>query len=179
MEQSGSKVIADYMHQELVRLHGERYGLLGQEERQRLFGAGIEFNKRFPVKLLAHGVDSTRFQTLTKIFLDGRLRHQLWRENYGELGVPYNGIVGHWDFGQGLFVAGADKLAMNIDKATGRSYNVPLEDIDAIVFPTEVAEVVRHTFPSREGLVKGYTEYAAELESLSMIFDLDHRKKRN
>lgn len=176
-EHNGSKVIADYMHQELVRLHGPQYGLLGSEERQRLFTAGVEFNKRFPVKLLAHGADSTGLQTVAKVFLDGKLKHYAGHENYGNLGLGYNGMLGHWDFGVGLFVGCADKISANRMRFTG-IYSVPLDDIEAVVFPTEVANVVRHTFPSRDKLVKGYAQYAADLETQNMIFDIDQRRKR-
>lgn len=177
VDPNGSKLVADYIHQELVRLHGPRYSLLGQEERERLFKAGVEYNNRFPVKLIAHGVDSIGFQTLAKIFFDGKLKHYTQQENYGALGVPYTGMTGHWDNGLGLFVATRDKVVANKDIARGSIYSVPLEDVEAVVFPTEVAEVVRHTFPSRAQLVKGYTEYANDLEIQNMIFDLDHKRK--
>ncbi len=175
---NGSKEIAEYMHQELVRLHGPQYGLLGEDERNRLFQIGLEFNKRFGVKLLAHGVDSTSLQNVAQIFLDGKLRHYLYQENYGELGVPYRGVVGHWDFGKGLFVARRDKILANRERATGADYSVPLEDIEAVVFPTEVANMVKQTFPSKERIVKGYAEYARQLETQNMIFDIDQRRKR-
>ncbi|MBM3231855.1 hypothetical protein FJZ21_00555 [Candidatus Pacearchaeota archaeon] len=127
---------------------------------------------------MAHGVESTGFQTVAKIFIDGKLRHYKYQENYGELGIEYNGAVGHWDFGRGLFVVRRDKLSSSRNEARGEIYRVSLEDVEAAVFPTEVAEVVRYTFPSREKIVKGYGEYADELESLNQIFDIDKRRRK-
>lgn len=174
-----ARIIANYIEQELVRLHGPRHGLLGHDERGRLFKAGREFNKRFSVKLMAHGVDSSDFYPTVAIFSQGRLIHSSWQENYGEFGSPYTGLTGHWDFGKGLFVVSQNKLLENRSNPTGQTtYSIPLEDIDAVLFPDEVAEVIRHTFPSKDGIIRGYTSYAQKIENVNTIFDIQKRRNK-
>lgn len=175
----GLEAIASYIDQELVRLHGPNYGLLGLAEKKRLFEAGIEFNKRFDLKLLAHGVDAKSFYQAASIFSEGKLRHSSQQENYGWFGSPYTGLTGHWDFGKGLFVVREDKLRLNTNKSDGLTYSIPLEDVEAALFPDEVAEIVKYTFPSKEKIVKGYTKYALELECVNTVFDVDQKRRKD
>ncbi len=148
-------------------------------EREELYSAGREYNKRFRkgFDLLAHGNSRGVMDGLLTILTEGRLVHSIGMESYGSLGiVPFNWYGGHLDSGFGLFVGTHRDITAEVRRSlTEDNYTVSLDVLDAVVVPTPLADVLKERFPKVK--IRGYKEYAVKLDNRCIIFDYYERKR--
>ncbi|MEK6894783.1 MAG: hypothetical protein AABX10_04945 [Nanoarchaeota archaeon] len=175
-------LLSNYLRQELAK-HPD-YMVDFYDERKEMREAATMHNLRVfdDNKLVAHGLDSggREMKTLCQILLDGELRHFLGHENYGDLGLPYIGdFMGHHDNGNGLFVNTKQTVRnQRIISEHPHTYTIPLELVEAVVLPTHLAEIVKHTFPSKAHKVKEYREYAKFLDHVSSVLDFVYGRRK-
>ena len=115
-------------------------------------------------RLIAHGTtDCVQF---VHIMEDGKLRHFTHHENYGGLSAGHDiQLGGHWDDGWGLFVAEQKCVAQHrVAAGEEKLWEMPLEDLRAIVLPSQVIAILRSEFVQYHHLLKGYKEFAEELK---------------
>jgi|TARA_B100002003_G_C14104639_1_gene531327 hypothetical protein len=115
-----------------------------------------------PTVLLAHGTDSS--SQFCQILLDGKLKHLIGRESYGQLGSPATvDEGGYYSCDWGLFVGTVQTVRSTRVKSDHRE--VPLHDLDAILFTTPIVEIVRRHFPRYGSVIKGYRQFGNELKA--------------
>ncbi|MCX8159265.1 MAG: hypothetical protein N3D20_03215 [Candidatus Pacearchaeota archaeon] len=133
------------------------------EEKRYLTEVAERYNsQRLPDdNLIAHGTQGC--STLCQILLDGELRHIVGIENYGNLAMGQNNILigGYWDYGWGVFVTTPRKLRQcRIEKYL----IVPIQDIEAVLLPNQVVELVKKEFPEHANKLKSYLQFGEKIE---------------
>jgi hypothetical protein len=109
--------------------------------------------------LVAHGTNSA--SSLCQILLDGKLVHQSKIESYGGFGNNV-AVDGHYDRGWGVFITSSKAVRENLKEEY--PYRViSLDNFEVIVFPEAKVDIIRNEFPSYKQLIKGYKEFAEEL----------------
>ena len=123
----------------------------------------IWFNKTDSKEVLvAHGTQSVL--SLSQILLDGKFRHLKDRSNFAAL-CSYSDNMNESEFhdnGWGVFVARAETAESA--EAEGEYKSIPLGDLEAVLLPTPIVNIVRNEFPEHAQLLKGYSQYADELK---------------
>ncbi len=114
--------------------------------------------------LLAHGIPDESH--LCQVLLDGVLKHINTLENYGDLSAAEDCVAygGFYNFGSGIVIAKGDTIwQLRAQQDSERFFQVPLEDIEAILLSKASVEKVRGAFPKYRNLLKGYGEFAFEV----------------
>lgn len=175
-EEASERLLGAIPREEIVYGTGSRrplwYGIEFRdtaEERRYLKCAAQRYNALSSPgdHLIAHGMQGS--SSLCQILLDGELRHIKGIENYGDLGSygESTQVGGYWDMGWGVFVATPKTIQDNLISSEGNDFLVvPLSDLRGILLPSPLIDVVGREFPQHGTLLKGYRQFAQELERL-------------
>ena len=120
-----------------------------------------------PNLLVAHGTQSVF--SLCQILVDSKFKHLKDKLCYGALGSYSDNLLdtGYYDNGWGVFVAKSETAESA--KLEGKYIAIPLEDLEGVLLPTPIVDVVRNEFPRNEfpehaQILKGYLEFTDELK---------------
>ncbi len=132
----------------------------------RLTGQDMEFIH----SLIAHGLGGG-LQNLLDIIQSGCFKGTRGKMHFGALsalGEPAHSMgVGAYDNGWGVLVIDRTQVIQREDTVgRGEQYMVPLTDFYSIVFPRQVAEVIREILPKNIPLppIQSYEELAEQIE---------------
>ncbi|MBR9705366.1 hypothetical protein GOV12_08180 [Candidatus Pacearchaeota archaeon] len=104
---------------------------------------------------------------VSQILLDNRLEYLNYYDSTGKKSYKprFNQKPGYSDNGWGVLVFDKKTIKKNNKKSNNNQFfEVPLEEFQAILFPSPLVQIIENEFPQFSNQIKGYQEFADELK---------------